>query len=464
MGRKWWRGNGLGARLERILGWEGVDRARPHRRLGQSRQPREAASDSRQHGLPRSPPAVSPRLRRRPNARVALALRASGLGTKGVTLYACIFLIYASISMLCWHESRLNMKNDDSNGSSGRSRSGEARMAKLSPSQRRNLAKTAAETRWAAIRDSPIYQPEAVGDLPIVGQTIPCAVIVVEGEIIRLVSERELVKSLGGKRGGSHWLRAKQDAAAANLPPILSASNLRPFIGEELWEGLNTRYHYKVGSRAIAYGLRGELYPMICDVFLKARDAKELLDSQDEIARTADILMRALAHTGIIALIDEATGYQKKRAVDGLARILEAFIAKELQPYIRGTFKPEFYEGLFRLRGLDYQKDTVKRPQYFGCLTNDIVYRRLAPGVLEELKKVATRNEAGRPTHKYFQRLTSNVGYMKLVEHLGAVVATMKLSSTYADFIEKLDKVAPRYGQNWLLPFPDQQNDTGFGL
>jgi hypothetical protein len=38
---------------------------------------------------------------------------------------------------------------------------------------------------------------------------------------------------------------------------------------------------------------------------------------------------------GIIALVDEATGYQKERARDALAEILEQFIAKELQPYIR---------------------------------------------------------------------------------------------------------------------------------
>ena len=45
--------------------------------------------------------------------------------------------------------------------------------------------------------------------------------------------------------------------------------------------------------------------------------------------------------------------------------------------------------------------------QYFGVLTNDIVYKRLAPGVLDELKKVVPRNEEGRPTAKYFQRLTT---------------------------------------------------------
>ena len=140
-----------------------------------------------------------------------------------------------------------------------------------------------------------------------------------------------------------------------------------------------------------------------------------------------------------------------------------AFIAKELQPYIP-TFPAEYYEHLFRLRKLDYRVDSVQRPQYFGCLTNDIVYKRLAPNVLTELKKAARRNEAGRPTHKYFQRLTSNLGYPKLREHLGAVVATMKLSSDYADFIGKLDRIAPRYGQNLLLPFYDGQPDSGEGL
>ena len=170
-------------------------------------------------------------------------------------------------------------------------------MAKLTPAERTSLAKKAAAERWARYQGGEVYTPEAIGDLPIVGHTIPCAVIVVEGEIIRLVSERDLVKSLGGKRGGSHWLRAREDADAANLPPILSAANLREFISEDLMQGLNSRYMFKNPGRggSAAHGLRGELYPMICDVFLKARDARKLLPSQENIAISADILIRALA-------------------------------------------------------------------------------------------------------------------------------------------------------------------------
>jgi hypothetical protein len=113
----------------------------------------------------------------------------------------------------------------------------------------------------------------------------------------------------------------------------------------------------------------------------------------------------------------------------------------------------------------DNPKDTVQRPQYFGVLTNDIVYKRIAPGVLDELKKVVPRNDEGRPTAKYFQKLTTNIGYPKLREHLGSVVAIMKLSSGYHDFMTKLNMLHPRYGQQMLIPFEyDPTKDNGKGL
>ena len=355
------------------------------------------------------------------------------------------------------------MSKEEKPGTTGRKRSGEARMFNLSLEEKESLGRKAAGQRWSVPEGSTVHEPEAWGDLPIIGHPVPCAVLLLQGEIIRVVSERGLIKSFGGKRGGSHWLRTKGDSSVANLPAIISASNLREFIGPDLLEGLATRYFYKTPGRSgmIANGVRAELYPMICDVFLKASDAKKLLPSQEDMKTSADMLMRGLAHTGIIALVDEATGFQSQRPPNGLAMILEAFIAKELQPYIP-TFKTEFYEHLFRLRGLDYRVDTPKRPQYFGHLTTDIVYRRLAPGVLTELKKVAVRSEDGKPKHKLFQRLTQNRGYPSLREHLGSVTTIMKLSNDYPDFMNKLDRIHPRYGQ---MPFDyGSSKDDGKGL
>jgi hypothetical protein len=98
-------------------------------------------------------------------------------------------------------------------------------------------------------------------------------------------------------------------------------------------------------------------------------------------------------------------------------------------------------------------------------LTNDIVYKRLAPGVLAELKKVTPRNDDGRPKAKYFQSLTGNVGYPKLKEHLGAIVALMRISKSWQGFMNLLNEHYPRFGDTVMLPMDyDQKGDSGQGL
>lgn len=178
------------------------------------------------------------------------------------------------------------------------------------------------------------------------------------------------------------------------------------------------------------------------------------------MAKAADILMRALAHTAITALVDEATGYQYERPRDALQKILEAFIAKELRPYVH-TFRDDFYENLFRLRGLKYPTDSVKRPQYFGHLTNNIVYARLAPKVLEELRKATPRNPDGRLKHHLHRRLTEDIGHPKLREHLASVTTLMKISASYEQFERFLDSAHPKYNENLLLPFDGEIPDEG---
>jgi len=129
------------------------------------------------------------------------------------------------------------------------------------------------------------------------------------------------------------------------------------------------------------------------------------------------------------------------------------------------TFPPDYYEQMFRLRGLPFPSTSVKRPQYFGQLTNEVVYKRLAPGVLAELKRVTPKNEDGRPTARFFQSLTMNIGYPKLKEHLGAVVALMRVSKTWDQFMNLLNEHYPRFGDTVMLPMDyDRTTDTGKGI
>ncbi len=197
----------------------------------------------------------------------------------------------------------------------------------------------------------------------------------------------------------------------------------------------------------------------MCELYLKAREANTLPPTQEHIARQAEIVVRGLAQVGIIALVDEVTGYQEVRARDALAKILEAYVDKELQAWVR-TFPPDYYEQIFRLKGLDYPHESVKRPQYFGHLTNDIVYRRIAPGVLEELKRVQRKGSTGKPKDKLFQRLTGNRGYPQLREHLGSVVTMMKMSPDWKTFMERLDQIHPRFNETIPIDF-DESDDRG---
>ena len=202
----------------------------------------------------------------------------------------------------------------------------------------------------------------------------------------------------------------------------------------------------------------------ICDVVLAARKAGALQKQQEHIADQCEILLRGFARVGIIALVDEATGYQYDRTRTSLARILEAFVTKELQPWVK-TFPDEFYAQLFRLRGLEYNADSVKRPQYFGTLTNDIVWKRIAPGVAKELKRVIPKNSKGRRKAALSQALTRNIGYPKLREHLGATVAYMTVSPDYPTFIKTLDTHRPRFHDQLELPFEYRpEEDDGKGL
>ena len=246
---------------------------------------------------------------------------------------------------------------------------------------------------------------------------------------------------------------------------MLQGAKLADFLTPELLqEAQPVAFRLPNGVRASGY--RAELLPKVCEVYLKARDKGDLPPNQKRVAAQADILMRALAHVGIISLVDEATGYQDLRPRNALARILEQFIAKELQPWVQ-TFPADYYEQIFRLRGLDYPHDPVKRPRYFGVLTNDIVYKRLAPGVLEELKRVTPRSESGRPKYKLFQWLTQNKGYPKLQMHLASTVTAMKLSVDWNDFMDKLDRLHPRYGTTLPLPLEydyDREQDDGQGI
>lgn len=235
------------------------------------------------------------------------------------------------------------------------------------------------------------------------------------------------------------------------IAPFLDLQNLIPFVDNELIDSTKPiKFITEKGS--LAWGYRAEILPKVCEVYLRARDDGALLKTQEKFASACDIVMRGLAHVGIIALVDEATGYQEVRDRVALQEILDKFITDEWAKWTK-TFPDEYYKELFRLKNMPYPPISVKRPSYIGHWTNDIVYDRLAPGVLNELREKNPVIPGKGRKSKHHQYLTRDIGHPKLREHLSNIIFLMKSCTSWEDFKRRLNRAIPRFGDTLDIPF-----------
>lgn len=247
----------------------------------------------------------------------------------------------------------------------------------------------------------------------------------------------------------------RKEGIEERVPAILQGKAINAFINKEMIEK-SRPIRFRMPGGGLANGYRADLLPEVCEVYLRARDEGKLPHNQEHVAKQAEILIRGLARVGIIALVDEVTGYQSDRARDALAKILEQFVAKELRKWIK-TFPADFYKELYRLRGWHYADDSSARPSVVGHLTDNLVYKRLAPGVRDELRRLTPRDEKGRLKTRLHQRLTEDIGHPRLREHLAAVIALMRASSSWEWFTRSIDLALPKYGETIPLALEDGQ-------
>jgi hypothetical protein len=310
-------------------------------------------------------------------------------------------------------------------------RGGKARAAKMSAEERSDSAKAAAEARWA----KGLPQATHEGDLMIGEMEIPCAVL--EGGR-RVLTLSGFMIALGRARQAKG--RQYYKGGDVDLPTFLTASNLKPFIPKDL-EVTSKGLKFKALNGVRAYGYDATLLPKVCGVFLDAQAAGVLKHNQEHIAGQAMVLIRALASTGIIALVDEATGYQYERPRRELEQYLKEFLSESLIRWAR-TLPNDYFKHLCRLKNVELRAD-MRLPQDFGHITNDLVYRRIAPGLLRALKE--RRDERGKPSNKLCWWTSLERGRPELLTHLGAVIGLMKINTDYDTFYKQLNEIAPTY-------------------
>ncbi|POR42537.1 P63C domain-containing protein [Methylobacterium sp. V23] len=314
-----------------------------------------------------------------------------------------------------------------------------ARALAQTPEQRKAAAAAGAAARWAKAEPDRAELPQAefgddarpisIGDI-----RIPCYVL----------DDERRVLTFGGMQDALSMAKGGSMVPGMNrFELFVSRERIKPFISSELLDRIRNPIVFLSPSGKRSYGYEAEVLVEICEAVLTARASPAGLQvQQQQIAHQCELIMRGLARVGIVALVDEATGYQIYRKRDALAKILEAYISKELLPWAQ-RFPLEFYEGIYRLHKWD-DLDPASRakPGYVGMLTNALVYERLPDGVMQQLKSQnPVQSSTGKRRFKHHQFLTDDIGNPHLEKHLAKVIGLMQASDSWLEFKKLFRKV-----------------------
>lgn len=329
---------------------------------------------------------------------------------------------------------------------------GKARADKLTSAERSEIARAGAEARWSKADPSRKSLPKvAYGDddhpLRIGEIEIPCFVLEDERRVLTFPGMQGALKMA---KGGS------MVPGMNRFELFVSRERIKPFVSNDLLSRIREPIVFITPTGSRAYGYEAEILVEICEAVLAARSSPMGLQKQQEqIAHQCELLMRGLARVGIVALVDEATGFQEFRKRDALHRILEAYIAPELMPWTR-RFPASFYEEMFRLHKWPYDPASVARPGVVGKFTNTYVYEQLPPGVLEELRQKNPKDEFGRRRARFHQYLSEDVGNPHLERQIAATSAIMRVADDWPAFKRMFKRAFPKLGDQTEI-FPDEE-------
>ncbi len=289
---------------------------------------------------------------------------------------------------------------------------------------------------------------------------IPCYVLE-DGK--RVIVQRGLFKALGINYGGTTNKNLKEFGGAARLVAFMDNNSIFDIKNahelNEIKVLLKSPIKFEL-NRKIHFGYEATLLQEITKNISKAYLKGTLPERNNEIGKNAEILYDAFAKVGIIALVDEATGYQDIREKDSLQKFLQKFLDEERGKWVK-TFPDEFFESIFKMRGLNWSlANKGKKPQYIGHYINNYVYSRLAPQVLNELRKLNPKKEDGKRRGKHTQWIDIDFGHPKLKEHLSILTAFAKATGyNWNNWNRMVERALPKFeddgSQSQEIPFEE---------
>ncbi len=333
----------------------------------------------------------------------------------------------------------------------GASKGGKARASVLTPEERSMISRKAVQTRWANKKGQPLpdYDEEQVfnplrqnqgesrldvlpqepservslfhGEVLLGDINIPCHVL---NDGSRVIAQREVIKAL-----------TRQEKPSGTISRVIGISSLEPYI--DVGKIISKVIQYRLsgsGHQMLSFGYEATLLIEICEAFLRARDDGALSKAQLNVAHRAEVILRSCAKVGIIALIDEATGYQAVREKQALQLKLQAFIAEEMQEWAR-LFPEDFWIELARLEHVRYSPRS--RPLRWGRYVMAFVYDAVDKDVGRELRNKNPNPHFRKNHHQWLKEF----GRGQVRDHLNQVLGVMKTCTDMDDFNRKFGYV-----------------------
>jgi hypothetical protein len=318
-------------------------------------------------------------------------------------------------------------------------------MGRLSPDERKTLARKAAKQRWENAKTAGIQ---------VAGQTAPCGPIILEktqslpvarwpGSLTIGTSEIPCYVLEDGRRVITRTAATSvltDDKGGGQLEKYIMVENLRGFVPAGFKDQMIDFFIPGVSvPNSTTRGISAENFVEICQAYVAAFQSDALTtDRQKEIAIKAAMFLAACAKVGLIAMIDEATGYQYERASDALQIKLKLYLAEEMRKWEK-TFPDDLWVQFGRLT--NWTGSIHSRPKYWGNLVMELIYRYLDADVAQWLRENAPKPMKGQ---NYHQWMSQQYGLKRLIEHIWKVIG---IASTCADLKELKTKMEELYGK-----------------
>ena len=198
---------------------------------------------------------------------------------------------------------------------------GKARAEKLSPEARKDIARRAASARWATEASIPKATHGSATSRS--GSAISRSNATFWRTAFECSPRGAWLQGLALRAAGRGAKAGDPDSGGAEIPRFAGQTWIKDHISNDLVSALKTPILFRLPSGGKAYGYPATILADICDAVLDARTHGKTTQRQAVIVHRCEILMRGFARVGIVALVDEATGYQEIRE-KALEEILNA--------------------------------------------------------------------------------------------------------------------------------------------